>query len=429
MKPKTALQKQVVELSSQLPKITDEQKNYSSENSFLQWGVISRKQIHCLECAHVWKPSKLLERPKCPSCANKLKMFGENKIFFEEREYYSVLTTIENFQVVRMILSVKTMKKGEVPSYFHSEVMQHFIDQKGNVTSMAKNRNSMAQYYDQWIFGSDLSVQDKSFRYKNLFRLNPYKIYPSKKIIPVLKRNGFKTSFYKIAPQELFTSILSDTTAETLLKTKQTNVLEYYINSHSQTVLSKWNSIRICTKNNYIIKDFGIWKDYIDSLKNLGKDITNAKYICPTDLKTEHDRLVSKKRAIEKRENFERRKKEFAESQKLYSKEKKAFFGLLFSDGKITVKVLESVKEFLEEGDTHRHCVFTNEYYQKPDSLIFSASLGDKKLETIEISLSKMEVIQSRGQGNKATKYNEKIIDLVNKNIPKIRQIALNTAI
>jgi DNA-directed RNA polymerase subunit RPC12/RpoP len=438
MKPKTALQKQIVELSSQLPKITAEQEKYSSEKSFLKWGVISRGKNNCLECAHIWKEDKPKAKVICPNCNSKLKMYEENKVLFEEREYFSVLDVKENFQVVRMILSVKQMKKGETPKFYHTEVMQHFIDEKGQVTSMAKKRQSMSMsmYYDQWCYGSELSLQDKSFRYRNLFRLNPYSTYPIKSVLPIMKRNGFKTSFYNIAPQELFTHILTDTTAETLLKTKQKSVLTYYIQAHRSEVTENWNSIKICSKNGFIIKDFGLWKDYISLLKHFGKDTKNPKYICPSDFKQAHDRLVEKKRRIdenqrraEQKEKLIRDKPKLEKSQKEYLKAKQAFFGLILKQGSITVKVLESVEDFLEEGNTHKHCVFTNKYFDKKESLILSASIAGKKLETIEISLKNFSIIQSRGIGNKATKHNGKIIDLVNKNLPKIEKLATKIAV
>mgnify|MGYP000296788918 FL=1 len=49
------------------------------------------------------------------------------------------------------------------------------------------------------------------------------------------------------------------------------------------------------------------------------------------------------------------------------------------------------------------HCVFTNEYYLKADSLILSATIDGKRIETIEVSLKRMEVVQSRGVCNKNT--------------------------
>lgn len=429
MKPKTALQKMVVELSDQLPKITAEQERYSTEKSFLNWGVISRGKTNCLECSHVWKEEKPSQTPICPKCKRKLKMFRENKVLFDEREYYSILTTIGGFQVVRMILSVKNMKKGEVPTYYHSEVMQHFIDEKGTVTSMAKNRQAMSQYYDQWCLWSDMTVQDKSFRYRNLFRLNGYVVYPSKKILPIIKRNGFKNSFHNIAPQELFAQILSSTTAEALLKTNQIEVLRYYINSNGSEVTKHWNSIKICSKNGYIIKDYSLWKDYIDLLKYFGKDANSPKYVYPIDLKYSHDKLVEKKRKVQLQMKIEEMRKTVKASEKKYQKAKKPFLGIQFSDGEIVVKVLQSVQDFLIEGDTLNHCVFTNEYFNKKESLVLSAFIGDTKLETIEISLKNCSIIQSRGQNNKATPYNGRIIDLVTKNLPKIEQITLKKTV
>ncbi len=54
---------------------------------------------------------------------------------------------------------------------------------------------------------------------------------------------------------------------------------------------------------------------------------------------------------------------------------KKTFFGLTFSDKNITIAVLENVQDFMKERDTVSHCLFTNEYYTKKDSLILSARI------------------------------------------------------
>ena len=69
-----------------------------------------------------------------------------------------------------------------------------------------------------------------------------------------------------------------------------------------------------------------------------------------------------------------------------------------------------------------RHCVFTNEYHLKPDSLILSAYTDDKKLETSELSLSKLKILQCQGVCNQTTEYHKQILKLVNKNIPLFQQ-------
>ncbi len=106
----------------------------------------------------------------------------------------------------------------------------------------------------------------------------------------------------------------------------------------------------------------------------------------------------------------------------MYQEQKKKFFGLEFSDDQITIKVLESVKDFLHEGDLLKHCLFANGYYRKQDSLILSARLDGVPIETIEVSLSEMKIIQSRGKGNQASEYNKRIKKLLNSNLNLINK-------
>ena len=104
------------------------------------------------------------------------------------------------------------------------------------------------------------------------------------------------------------------------------------------------------------------------------------------------------------------------EDEKRFKELKSKFFGICFTDGTIQVHVLESVQEHLEEGVSMHHCVFSNAYYLKEDSLILSATIEGKRKETIEVSLRTLEVVQSRGICNKNTEYHEQIVNLVNAN-------------
>lgn len=139
-------------------------------------------------------------------------------------------------------------------------------------------------------------------------------------------------------------------------------------------------------------------------------------------MKTEHDRLVKKKTERLERERIEEQKHKALENEQRFQELKGKFFGIVFTDGTIQVRVLESVLEFLEEGTAMHHCVYSNEYYLKPDSLIFSACIDGKRVETIEVSLKTLKVLQSRGVCNQNTEYHERIIELVNKNKRLIRK-------
>lgn len=116
-------------------------------------------------------------------------------------------------------------------------------------------------------------------------------------------------------------------------------------------------------------------------------------------------------------------RKELAKSQEQYEIDKKMFFGLMFTDENLTVKVLESVEEFIQEEETHKHCVFSSNYYKKTNSLVFSARMDDKRLETVEVNLYPLRINQSRGLQNTPTEYHDQIVSLVDKNLGQIKKI------
>ena len=193
-------------------------------------------------------------------------------------------------------------------------------------------------------------------------------------------------------------------------------MFELFLKDKSRKIDNYWASIRICIRNGYKIKNAIAWCDYIDLLRIFGKDLYNAKYVCPANLKAEHDRYVIKKAKANALLEIE---KQLAKEDE-YRQAKAKFFGLMFSDRLINVRVLESVAEIITEGKMMHHCV--GSYHSKADSLILSACIDGKRIETIEISISQLKVIQSRGVCNKNTKYHKQIIALVENNIPLIEQ-------
>ena len=425
MIPKTIIEKEISHLSTTLKPISAEMQTWAEKNIFLKWGVLSRGKFHCLECTHSWKPesqSKSCEKYiKCTACEGRLKMQGCNQVHFREIEYSAVLDVCQGYQVVRIICSHKHMKKNTTPTYFHKEVMQHWINPKGEVRTMSRSTNVFSNVYDAWQYYSPLEIRPKDFQNSPKYRINPYKIYPKMKVLPVLKRNGFKTGFYNIAPQILFTSLLKDSCTETLLKASQTPLLSYYLTSHEQHIKQNWQAVKTCLKYSYKIADLKIWEDYIALLRWFNKDLNCVSFVCPENLNEAHDKLVGKKREIQRKKYLLKMRAEIEQAQGLYYEEKKQFFGLCFKAENLTIKVLEHVQDFLEEGDVLHHCIFTNEYFKKKDSLVFSAQINNKPIETIEISLSKMEIAQCRGMKNNKSPHHKIIKELMQKNLYQIR--------
>jgi hypothetical protein len=435
MKPTTVLQKRVVELSTQLPIITDKQSQWAYKKCFDSYATQLRKNLYCLECGHTWNDEtpewhNEIAGCKCPKCETELKMFKHNGNC-RKTEYFSILTTKGSFQVQRVIMVHKDMKKRTQANNHFVEVMQHWVGSDGRKTTLSLSTNGMSMYYDNWKYGSGLEIRSQSNNSHLRDNLNVPAVYPERKVLSVIKRNGFKGNFYDIPNHKLFSMLIKDPFAETLLKTNQISLLRYYSEiKGSAPISATWMPpIKICIRNNYIIKDISTWMDYVQLLIYFKKDLRNAKYVCPSDLKLVHDRLVAKKRAIQRKEKLEQMRLEIQEAQVQYIAQKKMFFGLQFVSKNITVKVIESVQEFMEEGDELNHCLFTNEYHKKHDSLVLSARIESKPIETIEVSLTDLKILQARGQGNKATKYHKQIVDLVNNNLEEIRKIVIKTRV
>jgi hypothetical protein len=134
---------------------------------------------------------------------------------------------------------------------------------------------------------------------------------------------------------------------------------------------------------------------------------------------------VEKKRLIEERQLLE--KKKLREREQLAILESKSkYFGITFGNDSIFVIVLRTLEDYKHEGDLQKHCVYTNSYYGKKDSLVLSARMRDapdKPVETVEISLSDGRILQCFGKCNQFTEHHQEILDLVSANSMKFLKV------
>lgn len=422
MEPKTKMQREVFSLYKKMPQITKAQEEYAKTNCFNSNAHRTKKGIiTCLECGHQWKSEHHLAESicgvTCPHCGRQLEILDTRKRVFKEVEYFSIITTCKQYQVIRFFYIKKKRRLGEQAEYDINEVVQRWIAPNGKTETIARLRAMNYWYYDVWSLSSQMEIRTNNQH--RAYDIRPYVTYPHKRIIPEIKRNGYTGKTFNILPFDLFTAILKNSKQETLLKAGQIDILEYSIHT-SFNIDAYWNSIKICIRNGYKVKDASMWKDYIDLLRFFGKDTSSPKYVCPANLKAEHDRLVRKKREHQEREKLAKAREKAIKDEQKYKELKGKFFGISFTDGIIQVRVLESVNEFAEEGIAMHHCVFQNEYYLKNDSLILSATINGERVETVEVSLKSKRVVQSRGVCNSNTEYHDRIVALVNNNIHRI---------
>ncbi len=422
MKPKTQIQIEVARLSRRLPHITEAQKNHAFRHCFDHIGRRSAKGvISCTECGHSWQGDGALADNlcgcTCPNCGTELKLLQTRKRIFSGNAYFCILTTCKGFQVLRFFYVNAYRKVGHKAGYWTDEVVQRWIAPDGRTVPLAKLR-PMFGWSDSWVWSSDLEVRPD----KRLYDVLPQAIYRRMSIIPALRQRGFTGKTYELTPFRLIHGLLTCNRLETLLKIGQIPLLQYFSHHSYDRIDTYWPSVKIAARNGYIVPDGSLWCDYLDELRNFGKDLHNPKYVCPTDLQAEHDRWMHKRQERIERERLEEQQRRIRENETVYREQKSKFFGLTFSDKKITARVLESVRDFYEEGKAMHHCVFSNAYYERPDSLILSATIGRQRIETVEVSLATFNVVQSRGVCNSQTEYHNRIVKLVRKNMPLIVQ-------
>ena len=444
MKPRTKLQKRVAELSTKLGEISSSPENWAKEHLFAHTAYKCKDEFWCSECGKIWintnnsELSTILlgDKTECPYCHHKLDVTVSRKSQKKEEIYMDILQVVGGFQVIRHILccrySYKEGFRGNLtsnPHYFFSETVQEWIDVNGKRIIMAKPMNMGG---NGWLYCSPLSIKEEYgsgyYKYGDVYSIYGW-LYPKVELIPELKKRGIGRKFPDVNPSKLIRSLLiGNNDAELCLKTKQMAMLKHMAKEGYYQLRYK-PSFNICNRNHYIIKDAGMWNDYIDLLLYFKKDVRNAKYVCPKSLKAEHDLLMNKKRSIEaklrrdrERREAIRREKERRENIILFNKRMEKFFGLEITDGSITIRPLESISQFYQEGKVMHHCVYTNAYYKKEDCLILSARIGEKRIETIELSLKTFEIVQSRGACNQNTEYHDRIVGLVKQNVGLIRK-------
>lgn len=423
MQPRNKFQAQIAQYSKALPPITTPQLAWAKKHCFDHLGRRTAKGvITCLECGHSWQSTNgslagTLLGDTCPHCGATLQITATRKRVFEQTEYLCIATTYKGFQVLRFIYIEIKRKVGEPADYYHREVVQRWIASDGKHTVLALLR-PMCCFRDTWLWSSELELRPD----KELYDIMPSAVYPRQRLIPELKRNGFAGDFCKLTPFELFHALLTNNKAETLLKTGQKALLHHFVRSKWRNIEGYWPSIRVAIRNGYTVADGSMWCDYLDLLIRFGRDANSPKYVCPENLVVEHDRCVKKRNEQLERERFQEKRQWALENEARFRELKAKFFGLIFSDGALQIRALESVEEHLEEGTAMHHCVFGCNYHLKPDSLILSATMDGKRIETIEVSLKTLKVMQSRGVCNQNTEYHDRIVNLVHQNSNLIRQ-------
>lgn len=307
MRPRTKRERLVVELSSKLPAITEAQIRWGKKHCFPHNAYRCKDEMWCSECGKMWVDTTGQKNGSihCPYCGERLEVKVSRKTKDNAVSYLTVVTTSGDFQVLRHFYTARYARKERDTHYFIDEVCQQWITSDNKEIVIAKAMNMGCR---GWIHTTDMSLkQSGNIYYPHSYDIDGY-VYPKVNVLPILRRNGLRTSFHGVTPAVLIRGLLGENKyAEMLIKTRQYAMLEFYM---CRGGLSHPWVVNICNRNGYIIKDGSMYDDYLRLLDYFHLDTHNAHYVCPKNLKKEHDKLVEKKRKIEAKIRAEQERKE-----------------------------------------------------------------------------------------------------------------------
>lgn len=429
MRPRTKLQKQVAGLFPKMRPLTETQSKWADEKCFGNMGYLCGHKVWCERCGNVFE----IENPThsqiagetCPECGRELKVELSRCRKKRRDSSFSIITTCKGFQVLRFFEVTISASRGVPAVTEFYECFQNWIAPDGRDVVVGRSLESVN--YNLRFTYSPFEVRESS--HPEVYTMEGKYLYSRMSIIPELRLRGWVSDWKgrTVTHYRFMKALLTYPRTETLVKARQYALAEEAAYNGISDDL--WPSVRICIRRGYIVKDAGTWRDMVRILGSLGKDIRNHVYVCPANLKEAHDKWDALLRAMEARREYEKMRKKLAVMDVAYHDRMGDALGIVLSDGSFTIRPLQSVTEFYEEGKAMHHCVYGAAYYDRPHCLIMTARVDGKRAETVEVDTAECVVRQSRGVCNSTTEWHDKIISLVMKNMPKMRDIFIKNNI
>lgn len=414
MKPRNSREKHIVELNGRLRPLTTPQMLWALNSTINHYGYrLKSGMCTCMKCGHEWLETRN-GMCLCPECGTQIEIKDTKERVIRDKSYFNVITTKEDYQVVRMFLMIVEMRKGMKAKPAFLEIGSYWIDGKGNVTVVGLQR-TLGHYIDSFAFGSPLEIRRDNDAFQ---RISDEWVYPRIKVTDTIKRNGFKGCCHHIHPVTMFQELLTNPKAETLIKANEIELLRYLCArpTNKAYIDTYWKTIKIAIRNRYNVKDSQMWMDYIKMLERCGKDILSPKYICPANLQEAHDEYVEKVNRLRRKEQQEKDRQQAIEDKGRFEELKSRYFGLAMTDGEIEIHSIDSVDDYYEIGERNHICCGSAKYFLKEGTLTLTAYIGNKQIATIEISLDDFHIIQCRAFANGICEYTEQIAGIINAN-------------
>lgn len=402
--------------------LTDEDKRLAREAAFpsqlITRSYYRKRVAYCSECGCQVTTSLT----KCPHCGAEFKAEPTEQHNWEAA-YQCIMEAVDDVQVLRFVLIKRWTQYGKQTYYMVQECMRHIYNEQGDRYIFHRNVRGLSMYYDAWCFGTPIALkhEDKGTGYysKALQRQNID--VTAWRIKSLIKQWQYKPIEDIMQQSDTFKMrVLATPWGEMLIKCGYMDLFNHCVRHCHTLSKEEQTAVRICHRNHYEMKDPSLWLDYIQLLRYFNLDVHNAHYVCPDDLRAEHQVLLERKQREEERRRAERIAKEYAERLEKMEKEKEAYqkrWGgvlMLALTGKdLSVRPLQTIDEFAAEGAAMHHCVFANGYYKGPNMILSAKDSEGNRLATIEYDIRNGKIVQCRAACNQVPERDKEIRRLI----------------
>ena len=141
MKPRNKFEKAVLAQSKSLRPIAKAQKDWAFRECVGHYAYrLPKGRTTCMDCGHSWIMAEQPDNCACPKCRAKLnvRLTFERKL--QQKQYFTVLTTSGEYQILRMFLLIVEMEKGCKAEPYVLEIGHYWWNKQGRMAVVAIKR-------------------------------------------------------------------------------------------------------------------------------------------------------------------------------------------------------------------------------------------------------------------------------------------------
>lgn len=327
--------------------------------------------------------------------------------------YVVVMEAVGEYQVVRYLqFKNRYYKKKPDLHTYNGEVQQVWIAPNGNIGVYKKYylmcHNWLAQPYSLWSGMRWL----KNSNYDSI--RHDYIAWRSTS--KALQLRGLRKSLHGCGnPVCLCSGLLKSSACEFMWKCGYRDLLSIMIKRYNEVDNTIYTAVKIANRNHYKIEDAGLWIDMIYALDFVGRDIHNAHYVCPDNLREAHDKAIKERHNKQMRDYENARKLRMLEELEREKKDRDLFMKRMefaknigvFVSKHLDYTILRTPEELVDEGNAMHHCVGGYWRSSHPKAMIISIRdiKTKERVSTMEVTIGTWEIVQNRGVCNYEPKY------------------------